>query len=404
MFQFIRQLRRDRFAQRILRAIVANGGPTDLTYDRAYFMLRSPNLVMNLANVYQSYSQAQGEQRRRIFDNFALSHKTGAGTELSSFAHVEAKLVAVVRERAFLAAMEGPGWGLEKPADPQELPAHDPFSQWFSRALVIDFPTHVAVVNHSHLKSWNRTFDEAFALGLEKLRNATSPRFRRESGYYVGTWDDDFDSSRILIHSLFDDLPLNGEPVVTLPNRLHFMVAGSNDHAAVRAMLAKAETIVRDQPKPQNVAPLVVRDGQIFDFRVDASSPIFNDVERARKYAALVTYEDQKANLERHFERIKKDDVFVAKFILSQTPSGGYESHSVWSNGVPTLLPITDTVFFYDERRPEADRIVCRASWKSVNEVLGEVMLDTKMFPLRYFVSQFPSDAQVDALASSTSN
>lgn len=43
---------------------------------------------------------------------------------------------------------------------------HKNLSAWFSCALVIDFPTHVAIVTGSHLKDWGVTFDEAIALGL----------------------------------------------------------------------------------------------------------------------------------------------------------------------------------------------------------------------------------------------
>jgi hypothetical protein len=397
MFSFLRRLSRDRFANRMMKAIATAGGPSDFVYDRDAYFLRRPETIANLGNAYQAYQQAKGPQRQQVFDNFVTAFAQQKIADTSSYSAVESKLVAVARERAFLAALEGPGWGLDQATDPKVWPAQQGITKWFSKAIVIDYPTHVAVVNETHLKDWNVTFDEAFAIGLEKLRADTMPQFRQENGYHVGTWNDDYDSCRVLLPFIFDDLPLNGDPVVTLPNRLTLMVAGSNDPDAIRAMLLKAEEVVRSQPKPQNPSPLVSRDGKIEDFNVDESSPIFHDVQRARRLAGLCTYEDQKVNLDRAYEKIGKD-IFVGSFNLMQTTAGAYETYSVWSKDVPTLLPETDVVMFFDGSKPKAEQIVGRANWQRVREVLGNLMLDTKMFPPRYYVSKFPADAQLNDL------
>lgn len=397
MMEFLRRLKRDRFARRMMRMIAAAGGPRDFVYDRADFALRAPENVVFLSNTYEAYCQASGDERKRILDNCVAVSTSNTVQELDSFAAVEDKIVAVVRERAFLAATAGPGWGLGTAADPAKRPADAPFSAWFSKALVVDYPTHVAIVNVEHLTGWNRTFDELYALGLAKLQNSTVPKFRAEEGYYVGAWNDDFDSSRILLPSIFEDLPLNGAPVVVLPNRLNLMVAGADDHAAILAMLAKAEAIVQEQPKPQNPAPLIVREGLVEDFVLGPGHPLFSPVERARKFAALHTYEDQKAHLDRYYQQAGKD-FFVASFTLHELKAGGYTSHSVWRKGIATLLPVTDFVMFFDPDQPEPVRLVARVPWSAVAAQLGDLMLDTQMFPPRFFVSKFPAPEQLRAL------
>lgn len=171
-------------------------------------------------------------------------------------------------------------------------PAQQPITKWFSKAVAIDYPTHSAIANEAHLQDWGITFEEAFATGIERLRESTLPKFRQQNGVWVSTWDDDYDSSRVLLPGIFDDLPLHGEPVVVIPNRLTLMVCGSEEPDALRVMFALAEAVVREKPKPQNTSPLAVRDGQILDFAVPPDSPVLNDVERAQKFAALATYED----------------------------------------------------------------------------------------------------------------
>ena len=134
-------------------------------------------------------------------------------------------------------------------------------------------------------------------------------------------------------------------------------------------------------------------------FKSSQTSPIYHEVQRARKFAGLAVYEDQKVNLERHYQQSGKD-IFVGSFTLQQSKTGDYGSFSVWSRDVPTLLPETDEVFFFDGQKPEAERMVGRAQWSQVVAVVGDLMLDTKMFPPRHFVSKFPSSQQLEALRS----
>jgi hypothetical protein len=66
-----------------------------------------------------------------------------------------------------------------------------------------------------------------------------------------------------------------------------------------------------------NPAPLILKDGEVADFSVTESSPIFNDVERAKKISALMYYEEQTGNLMKLYEQ-KGKDIFVAKYTLRQ--------------------------------------------------------------------------------------
>lgn len=256
MFEWFRRRARDRFAQRVMQAIAAAGGPADFIYDPEKFTLTRANAIANLGNSFRAYSDASGAQRERVFQNLVAAYTATAAEPEESFVTVREKLVAVVRERFFLAVMQGsPVWSVKPGRATPNPPVAEPLSAWFGKTIVIDYPTHVKVVSESHLKDWGVTFDEAFAIGLRKLQEGTVPRFRHEKGVYTGTWSDDYDSSRVLVPSLFDDLPLDGAPVVCLPNRLTLLVAGANDHAAVKAMLARAEEIVQTVAKPQNPGP-----------------------------------------------------------------------------------------------------------------------------------------------------
>ena len=94
----------------------------------------------------------------------------------------------------------------------------------------------------------------------------------------------------------------------------------------------------------------------------------------------------------------KGKDLFVAKCTLNQLGDGGYESYSVWSKTVATLLPKTDFIAFFDPTKPESQRMLGMAKWEDVMRIAGDLLLDTQMFPARFYVSKFPSEEQLAAV------
>jgi hypothetical protein len=85
----------------------------------------------------------------------------------------------------------------------------------------------------------------------------------------------------------------------------------------------------------------------------------------------------------------KGKDLFVAGYTLNQGETGGYESYSVWSKTVATLLPKTDLIAFFDPAKPESQRTLGPAKWEDVMRIAGDLFLDTQMFPARFYVSKF---------------
>jgi hypothetical protein len=94
----------------------------------------------------------------------------------------------------------------------------------------------------------------------------------------------------------------------------------------------------------------------------------------------------------------KGKDFLVGSYTLNQRETGGYESHSVWSKTIPTLLPKTDLIAFFDPTKPESQRKLGLAKWDDVKRIAGGLMLDTQMFPARFYVSKFPTDEQLAAV------
>jgi hypothetical protein len=359
-------------------------------YDEQEFSLRMDDALLFLGNSYASYCEADKQLRPRIVENIvsAILPLQDAPIEREQALGMA---VAVIRELA-LFEFTSLLWQMDGIERPVEMAA-EPVSDWLGRTVVLDSPGSMRMVTQKDLEHWDISFDELFAVGLEKLRASTPAQFTEVNGILLGTWKDDYDSSRILLPGLFQELHLEGDPVMVTPNRLTLMVTGSNNHAGVIRLLQVAEEITQEQARGMNPAPLTYRDGHLQDFRVERDSPLYNPVERASKIAALVYYTGQKEELEKLHQKTGKD-IFVATYNLSQGEDGSYNSYSVWSQGVPTLLPKADVVFFH---HPEA-KLSVSAEWDDVMRVAGDLMLDTGMFPARWYVSRFPTEEQFTAM------
>jgi hypothetical protein len=397
MFGLFRNPSKEKFAALVLRKIAEQGGPTDFVFLPDQFEIRCGSNRGFLGNVYTSYCQAKGAQRDSILNNFVSVMVDLPKHTESRFEEVRADIAIVVRERALL-AFTSLLWQLDGVEKPPKIQA-EPISAWFAKALVIDAPSYMSLASEEQLSGWGCPPYELYALGLQKLTDAKAPAFSADNGVFRGTWDDDYDSSRILIPGIFDDLPLRGKPIVTIPNRLTLLVAGSEDTNAVRRMLATAEEIVRTKAKPQNPAPLVIRNGDVFDYSVPATSPIFNEVERAKRLAALFYYTEQKERLDELYEKNGKD-FFVATYTLNRLDSGAHISCAVWTKGGAALLPVVDEIVFVDTDRPKGQNVVARVRWPVAAKFLADLMLDTEMFPQRFYVSSFPSPEQLLSLLS----
>lgn len=385
-----------KFGDRVATQIKQVGGAADYVYEEASFTLKRKANIVYLGHVYATYCQAPRSEREAIILNFARGIQ--AKSDDVSFDDIRPHLVAVVREQVYF-AFTALHWEIETDEKKMPLQLSRPISRWFTENVVIDAPGSMTFVTEDNLKSWGIYEDEAFAIGLENLQAATSPKFSGSDGVFKGEWNDEFDSSRILLPGVFDDLPLVGDPVVVIPNRSTFLVAGAGDPHAIARMLIQAEEILTSKPRPQNIAPLLVKNGSLQEFTVSVGSTIFNVVERARKLAAQSYYAEQKDLLEKLHEK-SSSDLFVASHTLMKEKDAvfQFQSHSVWSRDVATLLPVADEIIFHDHTMPEGAQTVAHCSWERAQAVLGDLMLDTQMFPARFYVSKFPNPEQLRQL------
>jgi hypothetical protein len=103
------------------------------------------------------------------------------------------------------------------------------------------------------------------------------------------------------------------------------------------------------------------------------------------------TYAEQKDLLDKRHER-QQTDIFVATYSAMQNnTTGRINSYCMWSEGVDSLLPKTDQIFFFRPEAPKDKQLAARGDWDHVRSIVGHLMEPEDSYPERWRVREFPS-------------
>jgi len=217
-------------------------------------------------------------------------------------------------------------------------------------------------------------------------------------GLYHSPWQDCYDPARVLRRETFASLELSGEPVVFAPNWNHLIVTGSGDTGGLATALAFSMKVLAEEPRPMSGLPLVKRSGEWMDFALPKGHPVEPLLRQARVLEMSSVYGDQGPLIEKQLEREGRD-VFVAQYNGTQNEQEKtFSSYAVWSKGVPTLLPRTERVFFFDEDGPSDSKVVAQVEWETVLLHCGALLGEAGYTPPRFLVESFPSPRQLEAM------
>jgi hypothetical protein len=94
-------------------------------------------------------------------------------------------------------------------------------------------------------------------------------------------------------------------------------------------------------------------------------------------------------------------DVYVAAYTGMRRDDGDYSSYCVWSKGVATLLPRTETISFFDPDGGSEGAGAGHFDWDIVALHCGDLMKPTDWAQERHRVDAFPSEAQLERMRQS---
>lgn len=388
----------ERFATIAADGLRAEGYSAPIQIDQPGFRLllgADGTHIFNLNNFYRDYCRVSKAERRNVIQRYA---KSMVGNELpASFADAKSKLLPILRSRSMIEYVALSATG--EPGN-SNLPAAQPFSTDTAIMLAYDTEHSMMTLSASALADWGVSFATALAVATDNLRDATVASFDQVApGLFLGTWDDAYETSRLLFPDLVYQLGVGGEPLVMIPTRSRLMVVSANDRAAQLTMIRLARQFVEDEGR--QVSALMYRFEQGRAVECTPSDPeVAGLMAEFLRSTLAEDYAGQKEMLEKSHEETGID-IFVASYqVLSSQHTGRKASFSVWTENVDTLLPETDLVALVSSAELEdgsagSPKLV---AWHELQAATGAFERLSDRYPARYKPVNFPDRAAREAL------
>ncbi|CBJ40719.1 conserved hypothethical protein (plasmid) [Ralstonia solanacearum CMR15] len=346
--------------------------------------------VVNLGNMYGEYRAAGRRERAEALRRQAAGMMQRYIPD--AFAEARAHLLPIVR----LSTERGQAYlQLGVPEDKRDI-AFRPLCDNLEIGLAYDSEYSISRLNEARLRDWGVTFDEAYAVALDHLRERSGQAWKAlDNGVFVSQFGDLYDASRLLLTDLLHRQPISGMPVVMIPSRAVLLLTGDRNDAGLATLVALAEAVLED-PRPLS-SRMLRWTGEHWEIFVPPT--LANRLALLHAKESVGDYGAQKTMLdEAHAQQ--GIDIFVATYQAHQGPDGTVVSSCVWSEDVHALLPVTDEMFLH---RASTGHVV-KLPWERAQQACGHLMAMTPHAPARYEVKAFPPPDLYDALLAEFGN
>jgi hypothetical protein len=385
----------DKFAKVVMDYLAKNGHTKPVRFVAREFQLKldGGNRTFNLHNAYRDYCKASKAERANVLASYASVYVMEESTVPDTFAAARARLLPSIRGKGIVGM-------LSRMSRSNGLAASEavyrPLSSDAVVMLAYDGEQSMQMLMASTLQKWGVSFEGAYAVALDNLRDATVAKFSRvASGLYVSNWNDSYDSARMLLPDVLHQLGLGATPVFMLPTRNRLLVASGSDRSAVAKMIDLAHQVVEEEGRAVS-AKLYRLEGRASVEFVPDDAELASNLKLLELKFLADDYASQKADLEK-FHQQKGLDIFVASFAAYKV-NGQLTSMATWTKGVDTLLPKTDAITFVTlpEGNGQARTKVVR--WDDAFAMLGRGMVLQDDYPPLYRVTGFPTEEALKRL------
>ncbi len=385
----------DRFAKKLMAALKSAGDPRTASYDPIEFRLvfyqnDKPQGILNLGNLFAEYRQVDSVNQKKCLSDMvraALSHLKAMPEEFEAATYdLRPRLWAratyeQLRLRCELNGQDLPDWPLE------------PIGEHLYLSLVFDLPESVRSISNEDLSNWSVNYWQAREVAVQNLQETEFVFVALGTELYASNTGDSYDATRIILTEMFERFEIHGQPIVMIPNRDTLLITGSESAVGQKMMLELAQQQLEQQPRPLIATPLTLDENLVWkDWHPKPDHPLLEEYHNLKLNWLGIEYAEQKQLLDQ-IHRQKNNDLFVANFSMISR-NDGLRSYSVWPRGTPTLLPRTDHVSLVDHVFNRTYLVPL----DKLQSVIGCLMTDTDYYPIRFHVSEFPDDEQLDQL------
>lgn len=386
---------KEKFANLMMAGLKEAGDTRSVRFEQNEYRLRFEEKgedrgVLNLTNLYIEFCNVDKSSRKRAVREMvraALSHLKEMPDEFSDASHdIRPRLwtrstFEQLRMRQKLEGGKQIDWPLE------------PIGDHLFLSLVYDLPESVRSISKEDLEEWDVSFWEAREVAIQNLAETKFVYASVGDELYASNTGDSYDATRLSLPELFEEFEVDGQPIAMVPNRDTLLVTGTESEVGQKMMLEFALQQLQEQPRPMIATPLILEpDGTWSDWDPPQDNPLFAEYKRIRLGWLQIEYSDQKKLLERIHEAQLNDD-FIASFTVAEKDEQ-LHSYCVWTAGINSLLPKTETIMFYDVDTEDSKAV----NWEEAETHLDGLMEPLDMYPPRYRVIDFPDAEQLARL------
>lgn len=342
----------------------------------------------HLEGTYRDYLNAAPVDRMPLMHRRAATIK---GLPLpATLAEAEPHLVPIVRERigfevARIFASKNP----EKELPPE--PPHVTLTDDLWGVLAYETDEQFLRLDAATLTRWNARFEELWPKAIQRLE-AKSGSFIEPSrrGIREIDFNDENDSARVLLPSVFAKLAIGGDAVVAIPKDDLFLLVAANDAPGVDALV---ERVTREWDRGGQNSRL---------FRVDPGGAIGPFLDPRASVVDLVHAAEQRdEELQREALRSHYGDAedapFVATLKRMKNPTTNDELRfAVHTENTPTLLPKADWIVYrrVDLTNHTASTLAC-GTWDRVYALMKTRWKETPLHPKRWLANDLPTPKEL---------
>jgi len=388
-------LSEDEFGQTIADRMKLAGEPGEVIYDSEDFRIdvkdEDGNLVgqLHLDNLYQEYCRQPSAKRDAFLTKMVKFGLVRHKTIPEDFADAKPDIMPAVRSRYTYEIM----W-LEQRAEGKPVGPDLPFSCIGDHLMampVYDLPEATHTISRDQLELWGVSFYETMEVAKHNLAKIEFSVAKSNDRLYGVMTGDSYDSSRLLLLDFVRHLEVHGQPVAMVPHRDQLLITGSEDMDGLDVMASLANKGFAD-PRYLTCTALCLDGDEWVSWMPPKDHPHFAKFRLLEVKSMHGRYERQKELLETLHER-DGTDLFVATYKVVKDKTGTSVSYAVWSEGTDTLLPKTNKLFFLQD-----EDLVASGDWDKVQQVVGDLMEETDLYPARYRVRGFPTAEQLAAI------
>ncbi len=388
-------LSKDDFGRTVAARIKKAGEPGSVTYVSEDFRILIENegevvQYMNLENVYKEYCARRADQREMMLSKIVQTALVRHKTIPEDWEDVQPDVMPAVRSRATFEMLSLEQRSQGKPAL-TDLPSFG-VGDHLLALLVYDMPESTQTIPGQQLQDWGVNFYEAMEVAKQNLAAIEMSVSKAGDGFYAVMTGDSYDSSRLLLLDLLPQLEIQGDPIAMVPHRDVLLITGSEDLDGLAMMAQFAETAF-EHPRYLSCLPLALDGTEWGSWMPPGDHPHFLQYRLLEVKSLAGLYERQRELLNAVHEQ-EGTETFVATYSTAGSNMGAVFSYSVWADGVDTLLPKTHKLFLAHPERG----ILAGGDWDRVQQVVGDLLEKTDLYPVRYRVRGFPSEEQFAAI------